>query len=63
MLAKFLHEKVDQPAPMLVFLGRHVGEHPGAVGKVLSESFGEVEVNAAILFLAADGQREKLPFL
>ena len=52
--AEAVHEGVDQPAPMLVLLGRHVGEHLGAVGILVAQAVGVVGEDAAVLLLAAD---------
>ena len=60
--AEAVHEHVDQPAPVLVLLGRHAGEHLGAVGILVAQAVGVVGEDAAVLLLAADGQRQDLAF-
>ncbi len=54
MIAEPLREHVDQRSTVMVFLGRHVGENLRAIGILLTEAFGEVEIDTAILLLAAD---------
>ena len=63
VVAEFLDEKVDQLAPMLVFLFGHVDENLGAVRVVGPQSFGEIEEDTAILLLAADRQSQELPLV
>ena len=52
--------EVDQAAAVLVLLGRHVGEHLRAGGIVLAQAVGEVGVDAPVLLLVGDRQRENL---
>ena len=61
--AEALGEHVDQRTPMLVLLGGHVDKHLGAVRVALPEAFGKVEIDAAVLLLAADRKGEKLPLV
>ena len=60
MRAEPLGEHVDQLAAMLVFLGRHIGEHLSAAWIVFPEIMGEVGVNAAVLLFAGDRQGEQV---
>ena len=53
---------VDQQAPVLVLLMRHVGEDVGGVGVIVSQALGEVAVDAAVLLLVADGEGEDFAF-
>ena len=59
MLAEFLAVQLDQPAAMLVLLLRHLGEDLGG-GGILGFSLGIVGVDARILLLGRDGQRQDL---
>ena len=47
---------------MPVLLVRHVGEDLGGVGEVGPQALGEVGVDAAVLFLVADGESEDFAF-
>ena len=58
MLAEFRDEQVDQPAAVLVLLGRHFDEHLGGGGIVLAQALGEVGVDAPVLLLVGDRQGE-----
>ena len=49
-------------AAVPVLLGRHFGEDLGARRIVRDEPFGEVGVDAAVLLLVADGQRQHFTF-
>ncbi len=60
MLAELGDEEVDQPAAVLVLLGRHFRENFGARRVVLEESVGEVGIDAAVLLLVADGEGQHL---
>ena len=54
MVAELLDKGINQQAPVIAFLRCHVVEHPGAVRVFFPQALGEVGVDAAILFLAAD---------
>ena len=58
VLAELLLEQFDQPAAMIAFLRRHFAEHLGAGGVVLAQTFGDVGVDAAVLFLIGYRQSE-----
>ena len=60
--AEFLPVEVDQAAPVVIFLGRHVVEDLGAFGVIGAQAFGEVGVDPAVLLLGADGQGEHFFF-
>jgi hypothetical protein len=60
MLAVFCDIHVEQPAAVVVLLRRHRLEHLGAGGIVLAQSERVVGVDAPILLLAADGERQQL---
>ena len=62
VIAEFFDKHVDQHAAVLVFLFRHVAEDAGGVGVILLQALGEVGVDAAILLLVADGQRQDFAF-
>ena len=58
VFAEFLAVQLDQPAPVHVLLARHVGEHLGGGGIVGAQPLGEVEVDAAVLLLGGNRQRQ-----
>ena len=60
VVAELGDEQVDQAAAVHVLLGRHFGEHLGGRGIVLAQALGEVAVDAPVLFLVGDRQREHL---
>ena len=60
MLAELRDEEVDEAAAVLVLLRRHVDEDLGGGGIVLAQALGEVGVDAPVLFLVGDRQREHL---
>jgi len=62
MLAELLPEQVEQHAPVVVLLHRHLAEHLGAGGEGRAQALGEIGVDAAVLLLAIDGQCEDLAF-
>ncbi len=53
---------VQQAATVFTFLGRHLGENVGAAGIVGAQTFGDVQVDTAVLFLIGDRQSEDLAF-
>ena len=55
VLAEAGDVQVEELAAVLALLGRHVVEHPRAVGVVAPQVLGEVGVDAAVLLLGADG--------
>ena len=55
--------QLDQPMPMAVFLAPHLGELLRLRRVVLLQPVGEVVVDARVLLLLRDGQRENLLFL
>jgi hypothetical protein len=61
VLAEFLAEQVDQAPPVFAFLRRHFREDRGARREIRTQPVGEVGVDAAVLLLAADRQREHFP--
>jgi hypothetical protein len=62
VLAEALAVDLDQPAAMLALLLRHLGEHLGRCGIVVGEPVRVLEVDALILLLERDGEREDLLF-
>ena len=56
----FDDEEIDQSPAVHVLLGGHVGEHLRAGGIVFAQAVGEVGVDAPVLFLVGDRQRENL---
>ena len=62
MAAKLGHIEVDEPPPMIVFLGGHVGKHLRRIGVVLSQSLSEIGINSAILLFTAYCKRKDFQF-
>ena len=62
MFAEIRCEEIDEPAPVNVLLRRHLVEHFGAVRVVVVQAVGEIGVDAQVLLLIADGEREDLAF-
>jgi hypothetical protein len=60
VVAELFDVKVDQAAPVFVFLHRHIGEQMGAGGIVLAQAVSEIRIDAAVLLFAADRQGEQL---
>ena len=60
VLAEFRDEEVDQAPAMHVLLGRHVRQHLRAGGIAFAQAVGEVGVDAPVLLLVGDRQRENL---
>ena len=60
MLAEFFRVQIDQAAPVVVFLRRHVEKYLGAVGELLTQPLGEIGVDTAVLLLRADRQSQDL---
>ncbi|MGI4799724.1 MAG: hypothetical protein ACRYG8_37925 [Janthinobacterium lividum] len=60
MRSEAFREHIDQPATVLVLLGRHVGEHSGALGVVFLKLVSKIGIDPAILLLAGDDQREQV---
>ena len=60
VLAELRDEEIDEAPAVLVLLGRHVREDLGAGGIVLAQAVGEVGVDAPVLLLVGDRQREHL---
>ena len=60
VVAEFRHEQVDEPAPVVVLLGRHLVEHFGACRVVVVQPVGEIGENARVLLLIADGESQNL---
>jgi hypothetical protein len=61
VFAELLPVEFQQAAAMGAFLAGHFGEHLGAAGIFLAQSFGDIEVDAAVLFLVGDGKRQDFP--
>ena len=62
VVAEFLDEFVDEHAAMFVLFRRHILEDTRGVGIVLLQAFGKVGVDAAVLLLVADRQRQDFAF-
>ena len=58
VLAEFFAVHVEQHAPMPHLLVGHLVEHLGGGGEWLAQTLGETAVDAAVLVLAGDGERE-----
>jgi hypothetical protein len=54
--------QLDQALAVGVLLDRHLVEHRGAVGIVGAQAFGVAAVDAGVVFLGGDGQRQNLLF-
>ena len=50
----------DQPVAVLVLLGGHILEHPGRAGIIGAQAFGIGAVDARVVFLGGNGEREDL---
>ena len=62
MLAELDPVDVQQPPAMLAFLGRHLAKDVGAAHVVAAQALGDVQVDAAVLFLAGDRQGKDFAF-
>ena len=60
MLPELPLEELDELAAVLAFLGGHLAEHFGGGRVVFAQSIRKIAVDAAVLFLVADGQRQDL---
>ncbi len=59
VFAEFLPVEVDTACVRWRdLLVRHLVEHLGGGGKLLAQAFGEAAVDAAVLLLVGDGERE-----
>ena len=58
IVAEFLAVEVEQHGAMAHFFVRHLVEHLGGGRKLLAQAFGEAAIDAAVLFLVGDGERE-----
>jgi hypothetical protein len=58
MLAKSLAIDIDQTSAVFGFLGLHFLKHRDGGRISFSQPIGKVAVDAAVLFLQADGQRQ-----
>ena len=61
MLAEFLLIKLDQPVAMAVLFVVHGHERLGRFGIIAADALGKVGVNAAVLLLVLDREREHFP--
>ena len=61
VLAEPLAVEVDQHPPMAALFLGHVVEHLGRRGIAFPQPFGEVTVDAPVLLLERDGERQDLP--
>ena len=62
VVAEFLPVEVEQHAAVAHFLVRHLVEDLGGGGIFLAQAFGEAAIDAAVLFLVGDGEREDFLF-
>ena len=62
VLAELLLIELDQAAAVIAFLAGHLGEDIGRGRVVLTQAFGDVLIDAAVLFLVGDGQSEDFAF-
>ena len=62
MFAELLPVQVQQPAPMLILLRHHIGEHLCGAGIGFPQPLGDVGIDARVLLLAADGERQDFTF-
>ena len=62
VVAEFFAVEIEQPAAMANLFLRHAGEDGGGGRKRLGQPFGESVIDAAVLFLVRDGERQNLPF-
>ncbi len=58
VLAEFLAVHVEQHGAVAHLLVGHFVEHLGGGGKRLAQALGEAAVDAAVLVLVGDGERE-----
>ena len=58
IFAELLAVEVVQPGAVGDFLVRHLVEHLGGGGKLLAQPLGEAAIDAAVLLLIGDGQRQ-----
>ena len=63
MVAELLPEKINQPAPVLVFFFRHFGENLGGGGIGFGQTRRIFGVDAAVLLLQRDGKRQDFAFV
>ena len=58
MAAELRRVQVDQHSSMVIFLCRHIGKDICGIRMMFPQSFCEIGVDSAILFLAADRKRD-----
>jgi hypothetical protein len=58
IFAEFLAIEVEQPGAVGDFLFRHLVEHLGGGGELRAQALGKAAIDAAVLFLVGDGQRQ-----
>jgi hypothetical protein len=58
VLTEFSAINLQQSPAVLTFLARHLSENIGAARVLVPQAFGDVQVNAAILFLVGNRQCE-----
>ncbi len=56
VVAELGDEEIDEPAAVFVLFAGHLLEHLRAARVVVVEAFGDIGVDAAVLFLVADGE-------
>ena len=58
IFAEFLAVEVVEHGAVVHLLFGHLVEHLGGGGELLAQAFGEAAVDAAVLFLVGDGERQ-----
>ena len=61
VLSKFLPEEFDEAAAMVRLFLAHAVEHLRRAGEILPQSFGEISIDALILFFQKNSQGQNLP--
>ncbi len=62
VLAELLAVEIEQPGAVGDLFLRHLVEHLGGGGELLAQALGEAAVDAAVLLLVGDGQRQNFLF-
>ncbi len=60
IVAEFFAIKIEQPASVVNFLFRHAGQDGSGGRELIGQPFGESVIDAAILFLVRDRERQNL---
>ena len=62
VFAEFLPEQLDQLPSMVALFNRHLGKYVRGCGILITQAFRDIGINAAVLLLVGDGQRQDFLF-